>query len=321
MDNHSCFYMNKFFLLFFVLFDITVLLSVPVSVSAIQLSPTFLEYEMAKGTSMSQTVHLKNDSSSRITVAPSLYAVVSQDERGFPELASLPVDASLRAWIGLADSKGISLAPGQEKDIPVTVSIPKTAKAGGQYAVVTWNTKGAGGPVGLSLSPGVNIAITVPGAVEHKASVAQFSRQQQSWFGLSLPLVFVAKVRNDGGVHFYPEGTIEIKNIFGSVVARVPVLAQKDSSLVSVFQKHPNGSILPGSTRELYGTWDGAFAFGPYTATLALDTQEAGRLMANQSFFITAPVLSYVGYALASLCIVLLLRFFLTLIDVVRMKK
>ena len=138
---------------------------------------------------------------------------------------------------------------------------------------------------------------------------------------MSRPVVFLVKVKNDGGVHFYPEGSVEIRNIFGSVVARVPIQALKNGQSVTTIQKHPNGSVLPGATRELYATWGDGFAFGYYRASTTIDTQGAGSLTGKESFFVTSPLVHYVLYALASLCVVLLLRSLLTIIRVIRIKK
>ncbi len=303
--------MGKFFVFFTAVISAAFVLGCGASVHALVLSPTVLEYDVAKGSTLSRTIHLKNDTSSPVTAKPTVYAVTSQDEHGFPEFAPLTDDVPLKKWISFGTIDAVALDAGKETDVQILVTVPAEAAPGGYYATVTWDVKREDGTIGLVPSPGVNIALSVPGPVTQKASIAQFSLEKQKGLGLSLPLVFLTKVRNEGGVHFTPEGTIEIKNIFGSVVARVPVLSQKDVSLLGT--RH-NGNVLPGATRILYGTWGNAFAFGPYTATLVLDTHGAGMLSAQTSFFITSPVLPYLWYAIISLGIVLLLRFILTLI-------
>ncbi|MDP2630228.1 MAG: hypothetical protein Q8P56_02360 [Candidatus Uhrbacteria bacterium] len=288
---------------------------------ALLLSPPVLDFDGVKGKASTRSVHLKNDTSEPIMVAPKIYGVSSQNEYGFPELEFLSDDSQLKRWISVSIDSPLTLAPQEEKDVPINVTVPEQTTAGGYYEIVSWETKGESGAIGLSPSPGVNIAISVPGEVTRKASLTQFSVEPQGGFGLSLPIVFLVKVKNDGGVHFYPEGSVEIRNFFGSVVARAPIQAQKNSQPILATQKHPNGSVLPGATRVLYATWGNGFAFGYYRATVTLDAQEAGVFTDQESFFATSPFAPYVLYALASLCLVLLLRSLLVIISVIRINK
>lgn len=318
---HGIFYMHTFFYLFFVFLGAIGFFVSAVPAHALVLSPTVLEYEVAKGSVVSHSVRLKNDSSSSVTLMPTIYAVSGQDEHGFPEFSLPSDDSPLKQWISLGTAGGVTIDAGKEVDISILVSIPSQAASGGYYATVTWSAKREGGSVGLVPSPGVNIAIDVPGPVTEKASITQFVPRPQKGFGLSLPITFLIKVRNDGGAHFAPRGTIEIRNIFGSTVGHVPVTTQEGAVLLDANQKNSNGNVLPGATRTVYGVWGGIFAFGPYTATLSLDTHGAGTLSAQKKFFVTSPVLTYIWYAVLSLCIVFLLRFILTLIRVVYLKK
>lgn len=315
------FLMKKFLTCIYGVLGIVLFVGYAHPAHALLLTPPVLDFDGTPEKAGTRSVHLKNDSSAPITVSPKIYAVVSQNKFGFPELGNLSDNSQLKQWIAVMIDSPLKLAPQEEKDIPISVMVPEKTAAGGYYAVVSWETKREGGAIGLSPSPGVNIAISVPGTVTRKATLTQFSIEDQKGFGLSLPIVFSVKVKNDGGVHFYPEGSVDIRNIFGSVVARVPIQVQKNAQPVTTTQEHPNGSVLPGATRELYATWGHGFAFGYYRATATLDVQEAGSLIGKESFFVTSPLSQYVLYALASLCLVLLLRSLLIIIRVIQIKK
>jgi hypothetical protein len=299
--------MRTFFLFCLALLCVSIILGGGGRIAeALILSPTILEYEGKPAQRSTRTVYLKNDSVATIMLVPKVYSVVSQDMYGFPHYAPFSSDAPLAGWISFPEGTRIKLAPDKQKDVPITVDIPKAAKPGGYYATVIWEAQGAQGDVGLAPSPGVNIAISVPGKITYKGTVKDFSAAH-TWF--SLPVQFSLKVANEGGIHFYPEGTIEIRNMFGSLAAKIPVISWRDPARVSARTNHPNGSVLPQATRELYGTWDTFFAFGPYTAVVYLDTQEAGQLVARTSFFVVSSAVWYVWYALLAVCVVGLARF------------
>jgi len=76
-------------------------------------------------------------------------------------------------------------------------------------------------------------------------------------------------------VHLAPQGTLEIRNIFGSLVAT--------STL-------PDRNILPGSIRKIGMSAGSGFWISRYTATLSAAHGSAGQEMAAQTHFWVVPL-------------------------------
>jgi hypothetical protein len=136
-----------------------------------------------------------------------------------------PTRWSLKPYLTIQSTA--SVAAGNFKDIPFTISIPKTLGAGSYYSAVQFSTGSTGGTgnVGLSSSAVSLIFVTVPGKASHSLTMKQFGAfvptpdftggSYKDFYGASKPKFLSYTIQNNGNVVEQPIGSIQIKNIFG----------------------------------------------------------------------------------------------------------
>ena len=295
MDNIVFQAMKKFFS-FFLAFAMAFVFFVGMSMpaSALRLQPTVVEYTVAPGTSQTHSITITNDSEMEMHVAPTVYVVDSINLYGFPHHGTLDQGGAQAQWFSFpADRDLYILKPRKTSTIKVTVSLPASVQPGGYYFSVAWGIAKGESAVTLSETPGVNIAISVLGTVLQKGRVTFFGLANHDSL-TSSPIHFTAHIANEGGRHFKPFGRIDIKNIFGITVDHAMLTSFEGAvSWDSAKVRRAHGeqiNVLPGATREFYAVWKPAFAFGPYTAVLSVDAEEAGNFSARTSFIVLPSV-------------------------------
>lgn len=186
-----------------------------------------------------------------------------------------------RGYGGLADWVTIvpnefSLASGEALEIDYTISVPKSASAGGYaatiFAAATSSDTVAGGTgsrVGAMV--GANLLVNISGDIVEQASVAEFSTAQAR-LAAGEPLEFTVRVQNSGNSNIKPTGLIELFRK-GTKVLELPVNAE-------------NGTILPGSIRKFSVGTDEKLASGSYTALLTV-SYGAGQILTTPELAFT----------------------------------
>jgi hypothetical protein len=139
-----------------------------------------------------------------------------------------PTPWSLKPFVKVPAA--ITLAPGETKNVPYTITIPKNQGAGSYYSAVRYTAVGEGGQnVTVSASAATLVFVTVPGKATEQMSLQKFGPyvpavtkgsprtegRFQSFFVSNQPTVFAYLLRNNGNVAESPAGSIEITNIFG----------------------------------------------------------------------------------------------------------
>ncbi len=261
---------------------VLILLSQAAAANAITVSPLIFDFSLEPKSVSQGVIHVVNDSDAPATYYASVQNFVAQGEEGQQQFLQETTLTGLASWISL-DQTSFKLAPHETKDFQWAIRIPDVPEPGGHYAAIFFSNAPPKGPdapsVGVSARAGVlflvNIAgqVTEAGAVESFNVLNPFVTPARSVSELDrLPALFELRVRNAGTVHFAPAGTIDVTNVFGSTVAKIP--ANPD-----------NRKILPQSIRRIEALWgpppehaDGffanlgaewkAFALGRYTATL-----------------------------------------------------
>ena len=270
------------------------------SAHALRLQPALIELSLKPGESSVQSIRLLNDSQNTLNLGTMLYdADAGNNEKGFPAFSPNKTDSTLSNWIKL--NGGIDtfqLAPNESKMVSFSISVPTDAPFGGHYAGLGFTTPSqipeAGG---ASLSGGIitNIALDVEGAVLEKGDIVSFSTAGSKASYDKLPISFVTRINNGGNRHFKPQGSIQVKNMFGTVVATLPLNVTNGG-----------GNVLPRSTREFNNTWEGEFAFGKYTAALTADLGGAGIKTANFELWVMPAGLLILWLIIALIIIVIL---------------
>lgn len=172
-------------------------------------------------------------------------------------------------WVEIQEK--VFLKTGEDIFIPVKISIPQFAPPGGHFLAI-WTGSGApkkeAGQVGIVSRVASLVFINVRGNAIYKADVLKFEAKRIVW---NFPIKFFYTVKNTGNTYLRPTGYIDIKNIFGKLVASLPINPKE-------YQ------ILPNTERLLETEWQGKFAFGIYKAVFNMSYGENNSLNFNYWF-------------------------------------
>jgi hypothetical protein len=197
----------------------------------------------------------------------------------------------LGTWINVIN-KELTLAPGEKGGIYFDIKVPADAGPGSYFGavIVTSSVPKSAPGVGVVGNTAILILLKVNGDAKEEAGLTSFTTIPRLL--ANLPAEFEARVENRGTVHLRPFGDIKIKNIFGQIVAVVPI------------NRLEYKSVLPGGARRYAAKWyreklpgDASilkrqlnnFALGPYTAELSMEYGIRKELLTAKSRFWVFP--------------------------------
>lgn len=200
-----------------------------------------------------------------------------------------------------------TLSPGEKISIPISVELPIDAEPRGYYGAVIISAKSSesqtdedadvGGVTKLVTRVGSIFLVKINGDVNEQSSLWDFKAiGPEKMFYSKHPEGFEVAIKNDGNVHLVHYGEVEVKNIFGKVIASMPLNA--------FFS-------LPDSTRYRELEWPQSFSFGYYRAELNLYQgygDDYGFIDSTLSFFVI-PWTIFTGLILLALMIFGIIRF------------
>jgi hypothetical protein len=157
--------------------------------------------------------------------------------------------------------RSFTLAPGERATVPVDIVVPEDAAPGGYYTSLIVSNKPSDAPSDSSGTKIVSrvaqlIFVRVNGDVVEEGLLRDFRLTPPGFFRSHGPYTFEVLYENQGSVHLAPYGLITVYNMFGQVVAQVPVDAYY---------------AMPKSLRYRQVTWDKPALFGFYRAELELN--------------------------------------------------
>ena len=271
-------------------------LLVPLAGNAVTVSPPIIELDANKGDVINQSIKVRNESSITTTYYLSVERFVAGGEAGSPQFVA-GEDVDLASWITFPYAN-ISIPAGQTVEVPFTITLPAYAGPGGHYAAIFLSTAPPeaakkGSQVSIASRIGTLVLVKIAGEIKEQAEMVEFSTSAKTYD--ALPVDFLTRVKNSGNVHLKPAGTILIKNMWGSVAAKVAV-------------NETGGNVLPDQIRKFDSQWvknpnaTGAqtfwgkyrqekenYAFGSYTADLALTYGTAGKVLTASASFMVIP--------------------------------
>ena len=257
-------------LLFFLAIFLFIFIAVPAqaqSSAGIKISPVKIEEMVEPGEVFKSQVKVTNEFNKTRIFYVYLRDFKSEGESGTAKLVIPGTEEGyyLASWIDV-DSKGIELAPGQERIVPFTVNVPENVGPGGYFGAIILGTeppriqqqneeKGAG--MSIAQQTASLLLLRVRGDVLEEAHVREFNTDKD-FYNTPFLVDFLIRIENTGNVHIKPHGAISIKNMFG-----------KEVRVLKINEK--GGNILPHSIRRFNeNIWEGKSAFGKYTATLGV---------------------------------------------------
>lgn len=295
---------------------------------AITVSPVVMDVDVVKGSSKQDKITVRNDTDRTQTYALKVQNFVAEGEEGGQAYLEEPQPSGLASWV-IVDKPAVTLQPGESAEFPFAINVPRDAEPGGHYATIFF-TSSPGDiertGVGVASKTGVLLLVNVPGDIREEARVETFSMYGGSWIN-RLPANFELRIRNLGNTHFRPRGTLVIRNVLGSVVARVPANPKRSA-------------VLPNSVRKVYAVWASTldipsggfwtevrnewrnFALGRYTASVDIQYGSQNKtLEVEPSAFWVFPwrlgILAFVGLIL----VFALLRFYNAMIVRAALKR
>lgn len=285
-------------------------LSAPVHAANITVSPPKFEFdEVEKGERVNGAITITNGDAEPLVLIPSIADFTAQGEAGKP--AFTETDAvrafSLSAWVSLP-AEAITVPANDRLEIPFAITVPENAEAGGHFGTIFFSpVTEQSGTIAVQQKVGVLLLVRVAGDVHETGDISVFASfpadvdaeavnqaTPQSFFS-KFPLVIAVRFTNTGNVHLKPEGTITLKNTFGTELARVgeeiiqtATGAVTGTKLVDYLPVNDtDGNVLPNSSRVFLSEWKGygslvlneqaereiawkGLGFGRYTAELNL---------------------------------------------------
>jgi hypothetical protein len=212
--------------------------------------------------------------------------VASRDESGHPDILldetqSAP-SHSLKQYVDPIG--GFTLAPGAQKNIKVTIRVPKGAAGGGYYGAIRFFPQQATGDKSLNLtaSVGTIVLLKVNGAITEKMTVTGFDVRRGDnaafFFTGSKGLTNTVRFRNEGNVQLEPFGKMQLKR-FGTVVGEFEVNTLD-----------PKGNVLPDSVRRFDTQLKNVGSFGKFTLEGNFGYGSTGQLLTAKATFYVVPV-------------------------------
>lgn len=250
------------------------------NVAGIGISPATIEGGAIPGEIQTHTINVTN-----LSAVPQIYYLYLRDITGvepggvpiFAEENEIKTGYELTQWITL-DTVEISVNPGEQKAIQVTISVPENATPGSHFGGVFVSMepprlRSTGAAVGYEVAN--IISIRVAGDAVENAQIRSFATGN---FIYGKPIVdFTARIENKGSVLVRPYGPLEIFNMFGK---RVAMLTMNESKK----------GVFPLASEDFVITWeaDGP-GFGRYQAILSMVYGDQGRqatISSTASFWI-----------------------------------
>ncbi len=273
-------------------------MAVPPGVYALTITtaPLKIDLRAEPGSIVKEGVVLYNQNDIAITFKGTITNVTfGPGERGVPIPAGIQGPYSLAEWMNLFQAV-VTLAPGEKKEIPLTINIPSSAPAGGYYAQVSW-TPILGKQPGVKAIEGVGtlVILRVAGDVAEATRVLSFGDEAGRTLFEKPPITFLTRIQNTGTIHVAPIGEITILDSRGTKVVVLPFNQGREVS-----------TILPGGDiRRFETTWDTGLRFGKYSAILHAVYGETGKSLTATYSFSVMPMFLLAAWLFISILIIL----------------
>lgn len=243
------------------------------STIALSVSPQVFEISADPGDVITESFKIVNGTDIDLTLNATPKNFTPDGEDGGVTLTESTTSFSLASWITVSPTKVTVPARGSQV-FDFVITLPADAEPGSHLGSIIVQTDpididGSGAAVSQEIGP--LILTSVSGDIVESAEIASFTTDS---FWEKGPIEFETRVTNNGNVHFKPSGTIEIKNMFGNIVATID-LEEKN--------------VLPNSTRRLVNEWSPGFTVGRYTADLTLVYGADGTILTESTSFTVFP--------------------------------
>lgn len=272
--------------------------------NALKVSPVRSDAEVNPGASKVFDVYVQNLSGN----VANLQAIVNdfvanKDESGTPSIILNGNQAapthSLKQFV--TPIPNFTLQPNEQKDIKVTVTVPKNVAPGGYYGAVRFAPAAASADQSVTLSGSVGslVLIKVPGNIKESVNIASFDVRKgdsaKTFFTSGKDLQAVVRFQNNGDVQEEPFGKVLVKK-GGQTLATY-----------EINNTSPRGNVLPNSIRRFSVNLSNVGSFGKYTIDGNFGYGSNGQLlMASKTIYVVPiSVFVIVGIAIVALLLII----------------
>ena len=262
---------------------------------ALEIGPPVINLSADPGSTVTAQISLRDVSASSLVVSAQINDFIAGGEDGTPKIIlDDTVSAySFKSWVSPLST--VTLKPKELKTFTITITVPKDASPGGYYGVVRFtgtppDLEGAG--VSLAASLGSLILLKVNGDAREELGIEEFYVSNNDTRGTifeSAPIIFSERLKNTGNIQQQPTGLVTVKDMFGNVVATLPI-------------NQPPRDVLPDSIRKFEQPLDetvigNKILFGLYTAELSVTYgTDKQTVTSNISFWV-------IPYTLIAICL------------------
>lgn len=240
----------------------------------LNVSPTVIEIDANQGNKVTGSFKVVNGSESSITVIATPKNFTAADETGGVDITEDDTNYSVADWVTVSPAD-TSIEPRGSQIFNYEIDVPIDAEPGGHFGAIIVSTD----PTRIDLTGpavvqevGPLLLVRVPGDTFEEASIVEFSSGS---FYENGPIELLTRIQNTGNVHFKPQGTIEIKNIFGRIVTTIDLEER---------------NVLPDTIRKLSNQWSpGGFTIGRYTAQLTVVYGVDNQIVTASTSFVVFP--------------------------------
>lgn len=249
--------------------------------SGLSISPTISQYTISPGSTANLKITLKNITVDDVTAQGFVNDFTADGTTGNPKILTNntePSPNSIRNFV--SGLQNVPLKRGEQKDVSLTLTIPKGTTPGAYYGIVRYKAQPAGpaapapGQVALTASVGTIVLITVPGNIHEQVQVKGlhvYRGGQDGSIFFGAPNSIGVEVANFGNGFIQPFGTVEVHNMF-------------KKNLVSYQLNNPKqpGNILPDSTRVFTHNIKNIDSFGRYTVIASVSWGKGSQVLTLQ---------------------------------------
>lgn len=255
--------------------------------NALKVSPVRFDLKLDPGVTQKISLFVQNLSSIPAELHASINDfVASGDESGRPNIIlnenEYAPSRSLKRLV--SPISDFTVAPGENKEVKVTLVVPKNAVGGGYFGAVRFEPSDAADKENLNLSASVGtlVLLRVNGDIKEDLTVESLKVQRNGGTGPVFTegnrLSAVVRFKNNGNLHVEPFGKIVLKR-FGKTLAQY-----------EINNDDPRGNVLPDSIRRFSVDLDKTKSFGKYTVEGNFGYGSSGQLLTARTTFYVIPV-------------------------------
>jgi hypothetical protein len=274
--------------------------------SGLSISPPISEFTINPGDHKTFNITLKNVTVGDVVAKGIINDFEGDGVTGNPKLLSNnapPTQTSIKKFVSNLDD--IPLKKGEQKNVLISLDIPKGTPPGAYFGVIRYQAVPAGsnapgaGQVALTASVGAIVLITVPGNLREQVQLTGIHVYHGSHDGslfFAKPDKIGIEIKNFGNGFAKPFGKVEIQNTFGKEIANYEFNNPKQL-----------GNILPSSSRIFMNNINSIKSPGRYKITTNISYGSGSQVLTTTKTIWYIPAWLAIIIALAILALAYLI--------------